>query len=116
MKPKASTLSERFGFQDGELSTPKHDEIMMWLNANAERLFGDTGAWTAGVIAEQRKTAAVEMRDKRLNRQRSEQNKSWASWEESPLPPLEYLPDPLQAEPPARLVSVVRKWEMPIVA
>lgn len=38
MKPKASTLQERMGFRDDELSTPKHDEIMLWLDENAERL------------------------------------------------------------------------------
>jgi hypothetical protein len=31
MKTKATTLSERFGFQDKELVTPKHDDIFCWL-------------------------------------------------------------------------------------
>lgn len=31
---KAQTLAQRFGFQDGDLKTPKHDEIMLWLDEN----------------------------------------------------------------------------------
>lgn len=31
-KPKASTLQQRFGFSDPELTTPKHDELMFWLD------------------------------------------------------------------------------------
>lgn len=31
-KPKATTLQQKFGFADGELSTPLHDEIMLWLD------------------------------------------------------------------------------------
>lgn len=34
MEPKAKTIAARFGFQDPELSTPRHDEIMMWLDEN----------------------------------------------------------------------------------
>lgn len=30
---KSQTLQQRFGFQDTELSTPKHDELMLWLDA-----------------------------------------------------------------------------------
>jgi hypothetical protein len=29
---KAQTMQARFGFQDTELTTPKHDEIMLWLD------------------------------------------------------------------------------------
>lgn len=36
MKPKAKTLQERFGFADPELTTPRHDAIMMWLDANVD--------------------------------------------------------------------------------
>ncbi len=30
--PKAKTLQQRFGFMDKELSTPQHDNIMIWLD------------------------------------------------------------------------------------
>ena len=33
---KAKTLQERFGFKDPELSTPRHDQIMLWLDEQAE--------------------------------------------------------------------------------
>lgn len=35
---KATTLAQRFGFQDPELKTPKHDELMIWLDENVEQL------------------------------------------------------------------------------
>lgn len=35
-KPKAKTIQQYFGFHDGDLTTPKHDEIMIWLDDNAE--------------------------------------------------------------------------------
>src|SRR5690349_21525027 len=41
MQPKAKTLQERMGFRDDELSTPKHDEIMLWLDENVRSLFPD---------------------------------------------------------------------------
>lgn len=31
---KPNTLQQRFGFNDGDMKTPKHDEIMLWLNDN----------------------------------------------------------------------------------
>jgi hypothetical protein len=36
MKPRAKTIQERLGFQDEDLPKPKHDEIMLWLDANIE--------------------------------------------------------------------------------
>lgn len=36
MQPRAKTIQERFGFQDKELSTPRHDEIMLWLDENID--------------------------------------------------------------------------------
>lgn len=46
MKPKAQTMAQRFGFMDPELTTPQHDEIMMWLDEtvtemNAEKIYGN---------------------------------------------------------------------------
>lgn len=41
MKPKAKTLQERFGFHDEELRTPKHDEMMLWLDANIDSVAAD---------------------------------------------------------------------------
>jgi hypothetical protein len=33
-KARATTISQRFGFLDGDLKTSKHDEIMEWLDNN----------------------------------------------------------------------------------
>jgi len=38
--PKAQTLQQRFGFADKDLTTPKHDEIMLWLDQNIVTVIG----------------------------------------------------------------------------
>jgi hypothetical protein len=48
-QPSAQTIQQRFGFQDKELTTPKHDELMLWLDnwvdtVLSNRLRG-TGRW-----------------------------------------------------------------------
>jgi hypothetical protein len=35
---RATTISQRFGFQDPDLKTPGHDEIMIWLDTYAETI------------------------------------------------------------------------------
>ena len=35
-KPKAQTMQQKMGFMDSDLGTQKHDEIMLWLDANIE--------------------------------------------------------------------------------
>lgn len=44
--PKASTLQQKLGFRDGDLKTPKHDEMMLWLDANMARFLLDNDLWT----------------------------------------------------------------------
>lgn len=64
-KPKAKTLQQRFGFLDDDLKTPKHDEIMFWLDENSteiiEALFEEP-TWTETTvnILEKRAFEAVE--------------------------------------------------------
>jgi hypothetical protein len=36
---KATTLQQRFGFSDPELKTPKHDELMIWLDENCQEVY-----------------------------------------------------------------------------
>lgn len=87
MQPKAKTLQERMGFRDDELTTPKHDEIMLWLDENAERL---------GVsIASQHG-----------------HHKSWAHMARFEYPELEECPSFRNNQ-----VKVIRRtWEQPIKA
>jgi hypothetical protein len=42
-KPRAQTLQQRFGFQDHDLKTPLHDEIMIWLDKNAPSILEELG-------------------------------------------------------------------------
>lgn len=37
-KPRAQTLQQRFGFQDDDLLTPAHDQIMIDVDANLDRI------------------------------------------------------------------------------
>lgn len=49
MQARAQTLQQRFGFQDHELSTPLHDDLMLWLDSwiMLGKLVSD---WTTVVI------------------------------------------------------------------
>ena len=38
MKPKAQTMSQKFGFMDPDLTTPNHDAIMLWLDGEMENI------------------------------------------------------------------------------
>lgn len=37
-EPKATTIQQRFGFNDKDLTTPEHDKIMLWLDENIEEV------------------------------------------------------------------------------
>lgn len=38
-KTRATTMQQRLGFADGDLTTSKHDEMMLWLDANVKSIF-----------------------------------------------------------------------------
>lgn len=40
-KQKAKTLQKQLGFVDDDLKTPKHDEIMQWIDKNAEGIINN---------------------------------------------------------------------------
>ncbi|MEI8047084.1 MAG: hypothetical protein WCI92_06875 [Bacteroidota bacterium] len=37
-KPKAQTIQQKLGFFDDDLKKPKHDELMLWLDSNIEKI------------------------------------------------------------------------------
>ena len=45
MEPRAKTIAARFGFQDPELKTPRHDEIMIWLDENMASVLKGMDIW-----------------------------------------------------------------------
>jgi hypothetical protein len=56
MKSKARSIQDQLGFTDEELSTPKHDEILIWLDENIETIAVELfpSSWTekeTGMIA-----------------------------------------------------------------
>jgi hypothetical protein len=53
-KTKATTLQQKFGFVDSDLKTPKHDEIMIWLDAKMAEIVAklEDQQWTQRLIEE----------------------------------------------------------------
>jgi hypothetical protein len=53
-KTKATTLQQKFGFVDSDLKTPKHDEIMIWLDANMKEIVTrlENQQWTQRQVEE----------------------------------------------------------------
>lgn len=106
-KPRASTIQQRFGFQDGDLKTPKHDEIMLWLDENAEGVVKQILAWNDDWIDRDRQDAtqraAQAVFHKRYERARNAGDvaelDAWSMGEPPIKPPLE----------------VTREWEYAIV-
>lgn len=47
-KARATTIQQRFGFNDGDLKTPTHDQLMLWLDENVERIINEIipNEWT----------------------------------------------------------------------
>lgn len=41
IKPRATTIQQRFGFLDNDLMTPMHDEMILWLDNNIESIISD---------------------------------------------------------------------------
>ena len=54
--PRATTIQQRFGFKDADLKTPKHDEMMLWLDSNvkdiAARIVGFEKTWNESKVQE----------------------------------------------------------------
>ena len=55
--PKTQTLQQRFGFQDKDLTTPKHDEIMQWLDSDLLNVLKSIGIIN---IINRRQQSAIE--------------------------------------------------------
>ena len=68
-KPRATTIQQRFGFQDGDLKTPKHDEMMLWLDSNLLKIVGAmAGSWDNGRDAARKEGCPEELLSEEHNR------------------------------------------------
>lgn len=138
-RPKARTLQQRFGFMDDDLKSSTHDEIMMWLNDNMQRIVQErywTESWDADEVHRYQKGAdeAVESASTRLNEERLWLEKSLAGGRcpfgeyqrkqherrlevttvgISQIPQWSGLGDPPQKPPPTELVIT---WEEPVLS
>lgn len=74
-KARGQTIQQRLGFQDGDLKTPKHDEIMVWLDANLLSLLGHLDNWLTQWSSEdiQKATARAEQAAEKLMEYRKAQ-------------------------------------------
>lgn len=70
-KPRAQTLQQRLGFEDGDLKKPDHDQIMMWLDERIEAVVREIidyheSGWPAGVVQHLRSVADNDVARKKL--------------------------------------------------
>jgi len=109
--PKAQTLQQRFGFADKDLTTPKHDEIMVWLDANLESIACAflPREWDSTHLKEMeaQATARIKIRIEYLENNQSLSDeiamlKSWEGFEGLPK-----FPEPK---------IVTRTWEKPVIS
>lgn len=95
--PRATTIQQRFGFQDKELTTPAHDELMLWLDSEmatvVEALEGEPniGRW---------ESKHVENLKKRATEAVTNSGYKWAGMN----------------DPPQKEKRIFKKWEMPILS
>jgi hypothetical protein len=90
--PKATTIQQKFGFADKDLTTPKHDEIMLWLDANIIQVMApkvSRHTWSKDSIAGWRTRADQAMAN----------DKDWTG-----LGPIPDYPD----------LTITKRWEYPI--
>lgn len=145
MKPRAKTIQERFGLSDPDLSTPKHDEIILWLNANIESIVAELlpEDWTEAerksherelndarsVWLERLKAGTVTAQDQghpvrllnadiehfRLGGNRDKENEARRRLEEHLQSIAQRWPDPGLPPPRPPCTVVARKLEVPIM-
>jgi hypothetical protein len=99
-KPKAGTLQQKLGFRDADLTTPKHDEMMLWLHENMVTFLVDHGLWTP-----QRATQKSFERQKRRGMENWREEPAWDSVSFLDMPP---------APSPKEQIKIL--WEYPITS
>ena len=64
-KTRATTIQQKFGFKDEDLRMPKHDEMMLWLDAHAlevaQAVLGERAQWSEQRIAEINKRLKIDL-------------------------------------------------------
>lgn len=134
---KATTLMEKFGFMDPDLTTPKHDATMVWLDKNIENLLLSRypAAWNPDDISRvlQEMTSRVAESKKATSAQIlaiSESSTESSPFEsnrldffrsisgrikEENLKKLSFLDSWVPGEPPCRTARIIKKeWEKPV--
>lgn len=104
-KPRATTIQQRFGFKDNDLTTPLHDEILLWLDENIEEVIKDLIRWNP-----EWEPSEIEAAQRRMLAYIEEQSSCCYSrdlkleWENC-IPPI----------PPKSELEIHTTWEHPIV-
>lgn len=116
-KPPA-TLQERFGFKDPELTTPQHDEIMLWLDGQMQSMVDEM--YDAPVRAHDWEETATELNETWLPRMEAEIEKArdhrWLKEEDKAtlLADLEARKTGPGPTPPCPGIRIKKTWEYPV--
>lgn len=123
-KKEPQTLQAKFGFSDPDLKTPKHDEIMVWLDESMRQVvtglmgYPPEREWKPAYLAE---TAAKDI--PRFEQRRTEIAKAIEDphcvFREAKIAELALIPNDLASMPVPECVAwrIARKvWEQPIVS
>lgn len=106
-RPKvAKTMAERMGFVDGDLTTPGHDALMIWLDGYVETFLRERYAlrdWTDEEITAARAKADAMVQEARENA--SDKARSFAR--EIQMQPL--------GDPPGPVRIIEKTWEKPLM-
>ena len=101
------TLLSRFGFQDGDLKSPVHDEMMLWLDEHADELVTKVfGAQTPSRASVQDKAVADAMT--------VAQRRGWGGDRERFEGQLAVMPTEVQASMVSLWTLVGKTWEKPV--
>lgn len=93
-KPKAQTLQQKLGFFDDDIKKPKHDELMLWLDSNIERIVNEL---FSKPYSEQEKAAFIDLANTNIKSVLDWLNKSLESCNDE----LKKTPFARQQMPPA---------------
>lgn len=117
-KTRATTLQQKFGFRDRDLTTATHDGILVWLDSELERIAQELLAprgWSSSAIRDKKRRvqSAVDSRTEELKQKLEKGEEYWGKDYSTMNQELSFWGSYVLLEPPAcPLVEVEEtKWE-----
>lgn len=128
-KVRATTLQQKFGFQDADLNTPAHDALMVWLDENVEGIILQRYSqryptiWTQEEIDAILTDARNELEQRLVSLKKQEEDARrfsegiYKSYLQNYEDFKQFCENWNPGSPPARTASIHQKvWESPVVA